>query len=279
MSSASNDCHAKLCACSPVAGKESARVMALWVTLVNLAGPWTRIVLRRLAWRHPILYRGLNFVYRPEKVRPDQASLVIDGFARSGNWFAYAAFVTSQKHPVSVCRHHHAPTVILEGLRCHKPTLLLVREPRSVMVSLLIARPDRTLGELLTGYRDYHALLASRRGQVVVASFDQITSGFGQVVLRINERYGTEFTPFRHTQENVASCFRWLEQNQRDADPDLPERIVAHPQKDCAMLKHPASVELEQAIQTNRRIAHAMRECEELYAAFAETARAQAIGG
>lgn len=255
------------------------REMRPWVTLVNLAGPGMRIALRRLAWRNRNLYRCLNAIYRPEKVLPERADLIIDGVARSGNWFAFAAFVTAQERPVQVCRHHHSPAVILDGIRLQKPTLLLVREPRSVMVSLLIARPDRTLWELMTAYRDYHSLLTTCRNQVVVASFDQVTSDFGKVGMRINQRYGSTFGIFSHTPESETACFRWLEQNQRDADPDVPDRIVAHPRKNRDALKAFALEELERSIRSSHRIARLMGDCEVLFEVFAKTAHDQALGG
>lgn len=251
----------------------STRIPKLWAALVNLAGPQCRLFLRRLAWPHPNVYHFLNSLYHPELVRPAAADLIIDGFARSGNWFAFAAFVTSQEKPVLVCRHHHAPTVILEGIRLRKPTLLLVRDPRSVIVSDLVAQPARTLREMLTGYRDYYSLLKVVRERFVIASFEQITSDFGKVVAQMNQRYGTSYREFIHTPENIRSCFAWLERAQRMVDPSLPEGLIAHPNKACDVLKKRAAEELDRAIQTNRRIARLMRECEELYSVFAETAR------
>ena len=47
----------------------------------------------------------------------------------------------------------------------------------------------------------------------MVATFESVTSDFGGVVRAVNERFGTEFAVFEHTDENVARCFARIDED------------------------------------------------------------------
>jgi hypothetical protein len=42
---------------------------------------------------------------------------------------------------------------------------------------------------------------------VVVAPFDEVVRDFGATMHRLNDRFGTSFVPFDHTEENAARVF------------------------------------------------------------------------
>jgi len=66
--------------------------------------------------------------------------LVIEGFARSGNTFAVAAFSLAQPRPVRLAHHLHAPAQVLLAARMGIPCIVLVRDPVDAVASRLIRR-------------------------------------------------------------------------------------------------------------------------------------------
>jgi hypothetical protein len=62
---------------------------------------------------------------------------------------------------------------------------------------------------------------------VVVADFPTVTTDFGRIVQALNDRFGTEFEPFIHSERNVQACFRlvdsvWGKTDQRFRDSGRP---------------------------------------------------------
>jgi hypothetical protein len=137
--------------------------------------------------------------------------LVIDGFTRSGVTFALYAFQVAQDRPVRVAHHIHAPAHLIEAARRGIPVLLPVRDPGEVALSTLIREPYVTPGMVLRAYIRFHRALLPHRKAMVVAPFDQLTTSFDAIVRALNERFGTAFRPFDHTEPNVARVFRMIE--------------------------------------------------------------------
>jgi hypothetical protein len=156
--------------------------------------------------------------------------IAIEGYPRSANNFAVAAFVMAQPGPVRVAHHVHAPAHVIAAMGLGIPTLVLVRDPEDAVLELVIRRPALSIRQALRGYlRFYRPLLAHRDG-FVVGSFVDVTSDFGAVIRRVNERFGASFAEFEHTRENVRACFDDIERHYRTvtSERDL-ERIVGRP--------------------------------------------------
>ena len=49
----------------------------------------------------------------------------------------------------------------------------------------------------------------------MIATFEQVTTDFGEVINAINARFGTGFSLFEHTQDNVRRCFELIEHRSR----------------------------------------------------------------
>ena len=60
--------------------------------------------------------------------------------------------------------------------------------------------------------------------------FEEITEDFGQVIKRINDRFGTTFSLFRHDEENIGRVFADMETRARKLYGETQwERKVASP--------------------------------------------------
>jgi hypothetical protein len=150
----------------------------------------------------------------PSWVVDARTDLVIEGMGRSGNTFAVDAFVSAQPRPVRIVHHTHSAALVMKAARSGVPVLLLVREPSEVVVSQMILRgvPPRPP---LNAWIRFHRRLLPFRDRIVVASFAQATSDLGAVIERVNDRFGTGFVPFEHSDENVRRVFDAIDDRNR----------------------------------------------------------------
>jgi hypothetical protein len=156
--------------------------------------------------------------------------VLIEGYPRSANNFAVAAFLMAQPRPVRIAHHVHAPAHVIAAARTRIPALVLVRDPEDAVLEFVIRRPSLSIRQALRGYLRFYGPLLAHRDGFVVGSFDDVTSDFGAVIRRLNEQFGTGFAEFEHSPENVRSCFDDIERHYRTvtSEPDL-ERVVGRP--------------------------------------------------
>jgi hypothetical protein len=132
--------------------------------------------------------------------------LVIEGFPRSGNTFAVAALVTSQPGSIVVAHHLHAPGHVIAAIRRGVPSLVLIREPDDAALEFVRIRPALSVAQAVRGYVRFYGPLVRYRTGFVVGTFEEVSSDLGSVIRRINERFGTSFLEFEHTEENMAEA-------------------------------------------------------------------------
>lgn len=161
----------------------------------------------------------------------DDTKIVIEGFPRTGTSFAVAAFDLANEGRVAMACHVHAPAQVIEGARRGLPNLVVVREPEGTVLSFVIRNPHISIRQALRGYLRFYEPLLRYRGRFVVGTFDQVTNDFGGVTRRANERFGTSFALFEHTEDNVTRCFRAIDEDYRKRLPEgeALERQVARP--------------------------------------------------
>lgn len=158
-------------------------------------GTELRHELRMRIARHPRLFLPLVDLkprLRPLRVRHD-TELVIEGFPRSANTFSVLAFERLQSRPVRLAHHLHAPAQVIQAARWGVPVLLLLRNPRDALVSLLLRYPGARAGRCLREYVGFHRAVFPFREHCVVADFEQVTTDIGQVIGRVNRRFDRHF--------------------------------------------------------------------------------------
>lgn len=187
-------------------------------------------------------------VREPQALVTRRTQLVIDGFPSSGNSFAIAALKAACAAEAvdlpRVAHHLHNPGQVRAAVRLGLPTLLLVRDPRATTVSALTRWPSLTAGQVLRNYLRYHERLRGCWGEVVVADFDAVTSDFGAVMRRVNDRFGSLFPEFQHTSDNASAVY------DRDDTGRVERRKVAEERGDA--LRHPdLAAALEAAVSVH----------------------------
>ncbi len=135
-----------------------------------------------------------------------ETELVIDGYTRSATTFAVYALQLSQTQPVRLAHHLHAPAQLIEAARRGVPALVLIREPEAAVLSQLVREPWVPIAGALIAYSRFYECLVPYRDRFVVGEFEQVTHDFGTVIRRLNERFGTSFTEFVHTEASVNEC-------------------------------------------------------------------------
>lgn len=171
-----------------------------------------RHALRRSLAAHPSLYLPIVRRRYPGSVVDDETELVIDGFTRSAVTFAVVAFQLAQNDHVRVAHHLHASSHLVVAARRGIPALVPVRQPEDAILSALVREPLVTPRQFLKSYIAFYERLLPCRPRFSVATFDEVTTDFGAVIRRTNERFGTDFKVFEHTEENVRACFELIDE-------------------------------------------------------------------
>lgn len=188
--------------------------------------------------------------------------IVIEGFPRSANTYAYAAFVYAQRRNVRVAHHIHGAAQVSLAAKLNIPTILLIREPKSAVASLVVRDKSVNVGAALRQYLGFYRPVIALRGAVVVAPFENVIHHFGETIEEVNARFGTRFSVYERTTENEAAVAKIIDEMDRkdSGTPDGSALRVARPTVEKESQK--ANIESEFG---SRRVATLLREAESLY--------------
>jgi hypothetical protein len=203
---------------------------------------------------HPAIYFSLYRLFRTRQnltgaVTPDK-QLVIEGFPRSGSTFARRAFIMAQGEGFDRTRiavHFHVPAQVIRAARWQIPTLVLIRKPKDAVLSFVIRDPI-SVDQALKYYISFYKTVEKYRDAYVLGLFEEVTEDFGQVIKRINDKFGTTFSLFRHDEENVSKVFAGMETRAKKVYGDetqLLERKVARPSAVRERIKHEIEYDLD----------------------------------
>ena len=225
---------------------------------------------------HPAIYFNLVRLFRTRQdlrtriVTPD-TQLVIEGFPRSGNTFARRAFVMAQSEIVDqkrIASHLHVPAQVVQAARWQIPTLVLIRRPRDAVLSFALWNPI-SVDQALRYYRAFYETVEEYREACVLGLFEEITEDYGQVIKRINDKFDTTFSLFRHNEENIGRVFADMDTYARNTYGEMQwERKVHHPSTVKERMKHQIDYELK-----NPKRAKLIAEAEAVYHSLTDPMR------
>ncbi len=110
----------------------------------------------------------------------------------------------------SIAHHLHVPAQVVRAARWRIPTLVLIRRPKDAVLSLVIRDPI-SVDQALRYYISFYETSEKYRDAYVLGLFEEVTEDFGQVIERMNDKFGTTFSLFRHDEENVSKLFAGME--------------------------------------------------------------------
>ncbi|MBA2376371.1 MAG: hypothetical protein M3494_08375 [Actinomycetota bacterium] len=214
----------------------------------------SRVLFRAEKWlqihagKHPAIFFPLYVATRGETlqiVRP-HTEILIEGFPRSANSFAVVAFNHAQGGGADISNNLHVPAQIMRAAKWSIPTLVLLRNPRAAVLSYAVRDPI-SVERALKHYVSFYESIEVHKDSFVLGLFDEVTSDYGSVIERVNEKFGTNFAPFRHTEENVAEVFRFIDEvYERDFDGGTSfEDAVSRPSESRGKAKERVRSELE----------------------------------
>ncbi|WP_151084737.1 hypothetical protein [Nocardioides cynanchi] len=191
-----------------------------------------RLHLRRPVSRLPYVWDAAMYARRDKRctlARKDTA-LVIEGFPRSGNTFAVAAFQIANDRRTHLGRHLHGAPHLLRAARLGVPAIALVRAPEDAIPSYLIRRSGLHAEDALVEYLDFYRTAWAARDDFVVGLFADVTGSFGTVIDRVNQRFGTSFERYESTPDNEAAAFELVEEmNRLECRGEIVESHVGRP--------------------------------------------------
>jgi hypothetical protein len=162
-----------------------------------------------------------------------RTDLLVESYPRCASSFAIAAFrIAQEPRSVRIAHHTHAAGHVIAAIRLGVPALVLIREPEGAVVSSRIRHPERTYADLLRGFCAFYQPLVPHRGDLVVGTFAEVVGGeLGEITRRLNARFGTNYAEFEPTEENMARCFREIDEDwqSRRGGGERLERIVPRP--------------------------------------------------
>jgi hypothetical protein len=199
------------------------------------------------AGKHPSAFYGLYRLSRKDRARvvtPD-TQLVMEGFPRSANTFARVAFNSAQSERVRIAHGLHVPAQVIRAAQWRIPTLVLIRKPKDAVLSFAIRDPI-SVDQALRYYLSFYETVEEYRDAYVLGLFEEVTEDFGGVIRRINDRFGTTFSPFSHDERNVDGVFARIEENSRKRFGEASlENKVSRPFASREKLKREVGYELE----------------------------------
>ncbi len=137
--------------------------------------------------------------------------IVIEGFPRSANTFAVAAFQSSQRQPINIAHHFHAPAQIITAAQMGIPTIVLIRPPEDAIISMLLRTPMLTPLSVARNYVRFYQSIENYSKSYVVAPFDIVISDFGRVIRAVNEVFKKNYSLFVPDENNVEKVFQIVE--------------------------------------------------------------------
>ena len=174
---------------------------------------------RSCLWQSPACYLPIARFRYPEpspKVIGPATELVIEGYMRSANTFAVHAFQSAQRRPVALAHHLHAPAQLIRAARRGVPALVLIRDPEDTILSQVQWEPDISMRAALTTYVRFYRAIEPYAGAFLTATFPQVTEDFGEVIRRLNARFGTNFDAYEATEEHQRLCFELMQERASD---------------------------------------------------------------
>lgn len=195
-----------------------------------------------------------------------KTEVVIEGYPRSANSFAVHAFNLAQKmngRPnVNIAHHLHAPAQIKKAAKFNIPTLVLIRQPRNAVISVVIKTNSLSLKTALKNYINFYSSIYKYKNYYCVALFDEVINDYGRVIHRLNLRFSTSFAEFDHSEENVKLCFD-LMMNRGKLLFNNDERKYSIPTKEKNLLKSLLNEEIER-----KESYHLLKRADSLYKKF-----------
>lgn len=157
----------------------------------------------------------IYYLFAPQyrdRIATKQTELVIEGFPRSANTFAYIAFQKAQgREDITIAHHLHLAAQIKRGVYLNIPVLILIRKPEDAVRSLCVRHPEASQRRALQNWIKFYQVAEKYRNYIVLGEFEQVTKNFGEIIKCLNKKYSRSYSIFESSEENISSVFVSIE--------------------------------------------------------------------
>ena len=114
--------------------------------------------------------------------------LVLEGFPRCANTFSYV--ILKDVHPnLNIAHHLHLPVQIIIGVKRKIPVVVLIRDPKDAILSLLLRNSSIILDDAIKSYVSFYKIALRFRDDIIVADFNDVIVDFNIIIKKINLKY------------------------------------------------------------------------------------------
>ena len=154
-----------------------------------------KISIRNFLGKYPLLFYSVYRLKQKNVPRftSRETQIVIEGFPRSANTYSVLAFQYAQSKNVYVAHHHHVPAQIIRGVNYNIPTIVLIRNPRDSIASLIIYDNSISISQALKGYFSFYRSILPYRLGFVIAPFEKVISDYPNIIRQVNVKFNSSF--------------------------------------------------------------------------------------
>lgn len=169
--------------------------------------------LRSFFGKYPLLFYFLYGLVPKNRLLSvnRNTQLVIEGFPRSANTFAIAAFNQVQPTKLRIAHHMHVPAQIIRAVNWKIPTIILIRNPKDAVLSLVMYDSRISIPQALKCYVSFYKTIYVYRAKYVIASFEEVINNYSSTIEKTNHKFGTKFVSHTPNGSDLKSIFRKIE--------------------------------------------------------------------
>jgi len=170
---------------------------------LSLSGKFINIFRLRYFWsRHPwLFYQAYSRVRYPKKSITKKTNILIEGFGRSGSSFTADSFKISNDNNIQLAWNQKSPSAIYEAIKWNVPTLVLIRDPKSVVVSYKVMNSKLSMKLLLEEYIKYYSCIWKYRNYYLVCTNDYVWNDFNQLIKIMNNKFNINLNSISNSNE------------------------------------------------------------------------------
>lgn len=164
------------------------------------------ITLKRIVGQNSLLFCLFYFLVKNKyRVVNKNTQFVLEGFPRCANTFSYVAL--KDVHPnLNIAHHLHLPIQIILGVKRKIPVVVLIREPKDAILSLLLRDSRMNLDSAIRNYVSFYKIAIKFRDDIIVADFNDVIVDFNIIIAKINLKFNIDLEEFDLSPNNIQKC-------------------------------------------------------------------------
>lgn len=201
---------------------------------------WVRSLARRVLWSRPRLYRFFEPLRDRKKLPHPNYEVLIEGFPRSGNTYTEMMFRLTQGERFELCHHTHHPVTVIEAVRTHRKTILVLRNPDDAVLSWCISWGGADLASIANIfdiYINYHQALLPAVSGMAVFEFKELTTNFRGLLQQLSDFWQCPLQVDFDEKAMSERAFQMIDERIVSEDGQLTEIRVNRPSAERAIAR------------------------------------------